>query len=53
MIKRRDNRLPWVRGRTLGSDYEKRAIDYEHERHQEQQREPEYADGIKVNWDVP
>ncbi|PTF16943.1 protein rlx, partial [Staphylococcus cohnii] len=33
----------WVRGRTLGSDYEKGAIDYEHERHQEQQREPEYA----------
>jgi len=41
-----------VRGRTLGSDYEKGAIDYEHERHQEQQRESEYADGIKVNWDV-
>ncbi|PTF16928.1 protein rlx, partial [Staphylococcus cohnii] len=33
----------WLRGRTRGSDYEKGAIDYEHERHQEQQREPEYA----------
>lgn len=41
-----------MRGRTLGSDYEKGAIDYEHERHQEQQREPEYADGFKVNWDA-
>ncbi|MGI2256964.1 relaxase/mobilization nuclease domain-containing protein, partial [Staphylococcus cohnii] len=36
----------------LGSDYEKGAIDYEHERHQEQQRESEYADGFKVNWDA-
>jgi hypothetical protein len=47
-----ENANKWVRGRTLGSDYEKGAIDYEHERHQEQQREPEYADGIKVNWDA-
>ncbi len=23
-----------------------------HERHQEQQREPDYADGFKVNWDA-
>ncbi len=30
----------------------KRAIDDEHERHQEQQREPDYADGFKVNWDA-
>ncbi|MBO1925530.1 DUF334 domain-containing protein [Staphylococcus epidermidis] len=41
-----------MRGRTLGSDYEKGAIDDEHERHQEQQREPDYADGFKVNWDA-
>jgi len=41
-----------VHGRTLGSDYKKGAIDYEHERHQEQQRESGYADGFKVNWDV-
>ncbi|MBF7023342.1 relaxase/mobilization nuclease domain-containing protein, partial [Staphylococcus kloosii] len=47
-----ENANKWVRGRTLGSDYEKGAIDYEHERHQEQQREPEYADGFKVNWDA-
>lgn len=47
-----ENANKWVRGRTLGSDYEKEAIDYEHERHQEQQREPEYADGFKVNWDA-
>ena len=47
-----ENANKWVRGRTLGSDYEKGAIDYEHERHQEQQRESEYADGFKVNWDA-
>lgn len=47
-----ENANKWVRGRTLGSDYEKGAIDYEHERHQEQQREPEYADRFKVNWDA-
>ncbi|PTH49498.1 protein rlx, partial [Staphylococcus arlettae] len=47
-----ENANKWVRGRTLGSDYEKGAIDYEHERHQEQQRETEYADGIEVNWEV-
>src|SRR5699024_12668835 len=47
-----ENANKWVRGRTLGSDYEKGAIDDEHERHQEQQREPEYADGFKVNWDA-
>ncbi|PTF18206.1 relaxase/mobilization nuclease domain-containing protein [Staphylococcus cohnii] len=47
-----ENVNKWVRGRTLGADYEKGAIDYEHERHQEQQREPEYADGFKVNWDA-
>jgi hypothetical protein len=47
-----ENANKWVRGRTLGADYEKGAIDYEHERHQEQQREPEYADGFKVNWDA-
>lgn len=47
-----ENANKWVRGRTLGSDYEKGAIDYEHERHQEQQREPEYAEGFKVNWDA-
>ena len=43
-----------MRGRTLalGSDYEKGAIDDEHERHQEQQREPDYADRIKVDWDA-
>ena len=47
-----ENANKWVRGRTLGSDYEKGAIDDEHERHQEQQREPDYADGFKVNWDA-
>ncbi|WP_368546502.1 relaxase/mobilization nuclease domain-containing protein [Staphylococcus saprophyticus] len=47
-----ENANKWVRGRTLGSDYEKGAIDYEHERHQEQQRESEYAGGFKVNWDA-
>ncbi|RIO38147.1 relaxase/mobilization nuclease domain-containing protein [Staphylococcus saprophyticus] len=47
-----ENANKWVRGRTLGSDYEKGAIDYDHERHQEQQRESEYADGFKVNWDA-
>ncbi|MGW7828091.1 relaxase/mobilization nuclease domain-containing protein [Staphylococcus shinii] len=47
-----ENANKWVRGRTLGADYEKGAIDDEHERHQEQQREPEYADGFKVNWDA-
>ncbi|WP_326010102.1 relaxase/mobilization nuclease domain-containing protein [Staphylococcus caprae] len=47
-----ENANKWVRGRTLGADYEKGAIDHEHERHQEQQREPEYADGFKVNWDA-
>jgi hypothetical protein len=47
-----ENANKWVRGRTLGSDYEKEAIDYEHERHQEQQRESKYADGFKVNWDA-
>lgn len=41
-----------MRGRTLGSDYEKGAIDDEHERHQEQQREPDYAERIKVDWDA-
>lgn len=46
------NANKWVRGRTLGSDYEKGAIDYEHEKHQERQREPEYADGFKINWDA-
>jgi hypothetical protein len=46
------NANKWVRGRTLGSDYEKGAIDDEHERHQEQQRESKYADGFKVNWDA-
>lgn len=47
-----ENANKWVRGRTLGSDYEKGAIDDEHERHQEQQREPDYADRIKVDWDA-
>ncbi|MEJ7157404.1 relaxase/mobilization nuclease domain-containing protein, partial [Staphylococcus capitis] len=47
-----ENANKWVRGRTLGSDYEKGAIEHEHERHQEQQRESEYADGFQVNWDA-
>ncbi|EHR97980.1 hypothetical protein SEVCU126_2346, partial [Staphylococcus epidermidis VCU126] len=25
---------------------------HEHERHQKQQREPEYADEFKINWDA-
>ena len=41
-----------MRGRTLGSDYEKGAIDDEHERHPEHTREPDYAEGFKVNWDA-
>lgn len=47
-----ENENKWVRGRTLGSEYEKGAIDHEHERHQKQQREPEYADEFKINWDA-
>ncbi|EFV88776.1 rlx domain protein [Staphylococcus epidermidis FRI909] len=41
-----------MRGRKLGSDYEKGAIDDEHERHQERQRELDYAERIKVDWDA-
>ncbi len=43
-----ENANKWVRGRTLGSDYEKGAIDDEHERHQEQQREA--GDDIRIDW---
>lgn len=43
-----ENANKWVRGRTLGSDYEKGAIDYEHERHQDQQREA--GDDIRIDW---
>ena len=36
-----ENVNKWVRGRTLGSDYEKGAIEYEHERYEKQQRKGE------------
>ncbi len=38
-----------MRGRTLGSDYEK-GIDDEHERHQEQQKRTRLCRRFKVNW---
>lgn len=47
-----ENANKWVRGRTLGADYEKGAIDYEHERYEKQRRIPEkeYGDEIKIDW---
>ncbi|MBF7023303.1 relaxase/mobilization nuclease domain-containing protein [Staphylococcus kloosii] len=43
-----ENANKWVRGRTLGSDYEKGAIDDEHERHEKLQREA--GDDIRIDW---
>lgn len=50
-----ENVNKWVRGKTLGQDYDKGALEYEFES-KERERENDtvraYADNIKVNWDL-
>ena len=50
-----ENVNKWVRGKTLGQDYDKGALEYEFES-KEREREHDtvraYADNIKVNWDA-
>lgn len=50
-----ENVNKWVRGKTLGQDYDKGALEYEFES-KEREREHDtvraYADNIKVNWDL-
>ncbi|HCX2773136.1 TPA: relaxase/mobilization nuclease domain-containing protein [Staphylococcus aureus] len=50
-----ENINKWVRGKTLGQDYDKGALEYEFES-KERERENDtvraYADNIKVNWDL-
>lgn len=50
-----ENVNKWVRGKTLGQDYDKGALEYEFES-KEREREHDtvraYADNIKINWDA-
>ena len=50
-----ENVNKWVRGKTLGKDYDKGALEYEFES-KEREREHDtvkaYADNIKINWDA-
>lgn len=50
-----ENVNKWVRGKTLGQDYDKGALEYEFES-KERERENDtvraYADNIKVNWEL-
>lgn len=50
-----ENVNKWVRGKTLGQDYDKGALKYEFES-KEREREHDtvrvYADNIKINWDA-
>lgn len=50
-----ENVNKWVRGKTLGQDYDKGALEYEFES-KERERESDtvraYADNIKVNWEL-
>lgn len=50
-----ENVNKWVRGKTLGQDYDKGALEYEFES-KERERENDtvraYVDNIKVNWDL-
>ena len=50
-----ENVNKWVRGKTLGQDYDKGALEYEFES-KEREREHDtvraYADTIKINWDA-
>ena len=50
-----ENVNKWVRGKTLGQDYDKGALEYEFES-KERERENDtvraYVDNIKVNWDA-
>ncbi len=54
-----ENVNKWVRGKTLGQDYDKGALEYEFERRerekeQESERDPvaEYTDQFEVDWDA-
>lgn len=50
-----ENVNKWVRGKTLGQDYDKGALEYEFEskeREREHDTVRDYADNIKVNWDL-
>lgn len=53
-----DNVNKWVRGKTLGQDYDKGALEYEFERREKEERESErdpvseYTDQFEVDWDA-